>query len=166
MAYGYKREHSPTSCVARNFDGRMVWTSWPSGRKHARPGTCCSFALRLGERPRDTGLQTTPRPIELIKAIIANDEGQCVVTRGSTFDNAANLSASALDKLRNRYAGTRLGRQELNAELLGDMPGAIWPQSVIDTYRAREEDVPELERTVVALDVATTSNEESNETRV
>lgn len=80
---------------------------------------------------------TTPRRTRLLKDLVGRDDGSVFVTRGATFDNAANLSASALAELRRRYDGTRLGRQELYGEMLEDVPGALWPAGVIE--RARVE---------------------------
>lgn len=118
------------------------------------------FGLRLGRHPRQV-VTTTPRPIELVKAIFGGDEGKVHVTRGRTMDNRANLASRFLERIEKRYAGTRLGRQELEAEILGDLPGAIWSQRLIDTYRM---DRPHnLGRTVVAVDPAVTSNEDSDE---
>lgn len=106
-------------------------------------------------------ITTTPRAIEIIKAIVAGQEGRVHLTRGRTMDNRANLAPSFLDRITARYAGTRLGRQELEAEILGDLPGAIWRQSTIDTYRERK--TPEMGRTVVSVDPAVTNTEDSDE---
>ncbi len=73
-----------------------------------------------------------------------------VISLGSTFDNAANLSESFLKRIRARYEGTRLGRQELLAELLDDVPGALWTRTVIDD--AKVDKAPRLARVVVAVD--------------
>lgn len=113
------------------------------------------FGLRLGKHPRQM-VTTTPRPIELLKAIVAGQEGKVSITRGRTFDNKANLAKSFLERIENRYAGTRLGRQELEAEILGDTPGALWTQSGLDTYRISK--APEMGRTVVAVDPAITED--------
>lgn len=86
------------------------------------------FGLRLGSKPRKV-ITTTPRPLALIKRL-AQDQ-RCVVTRGSTYDNAANLAASALAEFRVKYEGTRLGRQELQGEVLDDVPGALWQRDWI-----------------------------------
>ncbi|MGB1216032.1 MAG: DNA-packaging protein [Pikeienuella sp.] len=118
------------------------------------------FGLRLGKHPRQI-VTTTPRPIELVKGIVAGHEGKVHVTRGSTMENRSNLAGGFIERIQNRYAGTRLGRQELEAELLSDMPGAIWAQSVIDTYRVSK--APELARVVVSVDPAVTNTEESDE---
>ncbi len=119
------------------------------------------FGLRLGNNPRQI-VTTTPRPIELIKAIVAGEEGVVAITKGSTMDNRANLAAKFMTKIVNKYAGTRLGRQELNAEILGDIPDALWTLATIDTYRVR--DIPDqLGRVVVAVDPAVTNTERSDE---
>lgn len=118
------------------------------------------FGLRLGQHPRQI-VTTTPRPIELIKAIVGGQEGRVHVTRGSTMDNRTNLAESFLDRIQKRYAGTRLGRQELNAEILGDLPGALWSMATLDGYRLRE--APKLKRIVVSVDPAVTNTETSDE---
>jgi phage terminase large subunit-like protein len=106
------------------------------------------FGLRLGERPRVI-IATTPKPTPLIRKIIADP--RTITTRGSTFDNAANLATSTLDQLRARYSGTRLGRQELNAEILDDVPGALWTRDMIDAAR-KPIRLPDMQRVVVAID--------------
>jgi phage terminase large subunit-like protein len=119
------------------------------------------FGLRLGDKPRVL-VTTTPRPIEVIKAILAGDEGRTEITRGRTMDNRANLAQPFLDKIVGRYAGTRLGRQELDGEVLGDIPNALWSLSSIDMHRVRV--VPEdMRRIYVAIDPAVSSTETSDE---
>lgn len=128
------------------------------------------FGLRLGRHPRQI-VTTTPRPIELIKAIVSGKEGRVEITRGSTLDNRANLAAGFVERIYDRYKGTRLGRQELEAEILGDLPGALWSQSGIDAYRetARHTDPKaicddlEIERIVVAVDPAVTNTDDSDD---
>jgi phage terminase large subunit-like protein len=89
-------------------------------------------------------------------------DADTVVTRGATLDNQANLAANTVKQLYERYGGTRLGRQELNGEILTDIPGALWNRDVIDAARIR--DVPEsLERVYVAVDPAVTNTEDSDE---
>lgn len=119
------------------------------------------FGLRLGDHPKQI-VTTTPRPIELVKAIVSSQEGEVVVTRGRTMDNASNLAPRFLEKIKTRYEGTRLGRQELNGEILGDMPGALWRQAQIDTFR-KPIAPNNLHRIVVAVDPAVTNTEESDE---
>jgi len=119
------------------------------------------FGLRLGKHPSVVAT-TTPRPIELIKALVGGREGICEVTRGRTMDNAGNLAPRFLARIQARYGGTRLGRQELEGQILGDLPGALWRLQDIDDYRVSE--VPaDLERIVVAVDHAVTAGDDANE---
>ena len=92
------------------------------------------FGLRLGKRPRQV-ITTTPKPIKLLKELVKRDGQDVVVTRGRTSDNAANLAPSFLSQIVARYEGTRLGRQELNAELLEDVQGALWTRDLIEEGR-------------------------------
>lgn len=106
------------------------------------------FGLRLGD-PR-VCVTTTPRPVPLLKQLLK--EPGTRTTRGSTFDNAANLSQKAVEKLRALYEGTRLGRQELEAEMLEDTPGALWTLATFERNRVAPADVPPLSRVAVAVD--------------
>ena len=119
------------------------------------------FGLRIGDRPRAVAT-TTPRPTRLIRNLA--DRPDCVVTRGSTYDNADNLSPAFLDEMKQRYEGTRLGRQELEAEMLLDADGALWTRDMLDD--ARTTTVPNLRRIVVAIDPAATANADSDETGI
>lgn len=125
------------------------------------------FGLRLGRSPRGI-VTTTPRPVPLL----VGDEGEnragllkedtTHITTGSTYDNADNLAGAFLDDIRKRYENTRLGRQEIFAELLMDTPGALWTRAVIK-YKAAPE---ELSRIVVAIDPAASATEGSDETGI
>jgi predicted phage terminase large subunit-like protein len=121
------------------------------------------FGLRVGRHPRWL-VTTTPRPIKLIKELLAREGKDVVVTRGSTFANSANLAPTFLETIRKRYENTRLGRQELNAELLEDVPGALWQLDWLD--RDRVARAPELKRVVVAIDPAVSNNEGSDQTGI
>jgi phage terminase large subunit-like protein len=121
------------------------------------------FGLRLGKHPQ-TIITTTPRPIKLIRSLVARDDGSVRVVRGSTFDNATNLAPQALIELQLRYAGTRLGRQELYGEILEDTEGALWTRKMIDD--ARILTLPPMTRIVVAIDPAVTSGEDSDQTGI
>src|SRR5713226_309112 len=120
------------------------------------------LGLRLGPDPRIVAT-TTPRPIQLLRDLIRDP--MTVVTRGSTYDNLPNLAPGFIDRVLKKYEGTRLGNQELHAELLEDVPGALWTRKIIEASR-----VPafpsELCRIVVAVDPAVSSGEESNETGI
>lgn len=122
------------------------------------------FGLRLGHLPRSV-ITTTPRGIPLLREIL--DDKSTAVTRGSTMDNAANLAAKFIARIHKRYAGTRLGRQELEAELLEDIPGALWTRSMFDPPegskargRIAASALPDLVRVVVAVDPSGTKGDE------
>ena len=116
------------------------------------------FGLRIGKRPRAC-VTTTPRPTLIVRQLL-EDPGTRV-TRGSTFDNKANLAASFIAGIRKKYEGTRLGRQELYAEVLGDTPGALWTLDGLDADRVRV--APQLSKIVVAIDPSATDSEDSDE---
>ena len=113
------------------------------------------FTMRSGTDPRVI-VTTTPRPIPVLREILADPDS--VVTRGSTFDNATNLPAKFLAKLQQDYGGTRLGRQELLAEMLDDLPGALWTRAMFDGHRVKV--VPDLARIVVAVDPSGTGGQD------
>lgn len=121
------------------------------------------MGLRLGSRPRWLAT-TTPRPTELIKAMIRDPAVK--VTRHKTKDNLANLAPTFRKAVVERYAGTRLGRQELDAEVLEDVPGALWTRRNIDEYRRTRAEMPALRRIVVAIDPAVTATSDSDETGI
>jgi phage terminase large subunit-like protein len=116
------------------------------------------FGLRLGNKPQ-TVITTTPKPTKLIKMLAKSKD--TFVTSGSTYENRSNLAKSFFDTIIRKYEGTRLGRQELNAELLEDRPGALWTLAMIDCDRVQS--CPPLSRIVVAVDPAVTSGEDSAE---
>jgi phage terminase large subunit-like protein len=105
------------------------------------------FGLRLGAQPRQV-VTTTPRPTRLIKALLADPK--CVVTRSTTQDNQANLAPGFFDDIVAKYRDTRLGRQELEAQLLEDNRGALWSRALIDRQRCHQ--APAMDTVVVALD--------------
>jgi predicted phage terminase large subunit-like protein len=119
------------------------------------------FGMRLGADPR-TVVTTTPRPAKLIRGLVRDPI--CVVTRGSSYENRGNLAPAFFEQIIRKYEGTRLGRQELDAELLEDTPGALWSHASIEASRLRS--TPEMTRVVVAIDPAVTSGEEADETGI
>ena len=123
------------------------------------------FGLRLGQKPQVI-ITTTPRPTEIITNFVKREGKDVYITRGNTFENDKNLAESALKQLEDRYAGTRLGRQELYAELLDDIQGALWSYRGIEKSRIRHDELPEQARIVVAIDPAVTNTEESDETGI
>jgi phage terminase large subunit-like protein len=97
------------------------------------------FGLRLGTDPRAV-VTTTPRPLPLVKRLLA--DATTHVTKGSTYDNRANLAPAFFAEIVTRYEGTRLGRQELNAELIDDVEGALWNRSTLEANRVTKFENP------------------------
>jgi phage terminase large subunit-like protein len=135
------------------------------------------FTLRLGRNPRIL-VTTTPKPIKLVRRIVdlgKEDPERYIVTTGTSYDNKDNIDLEALSS----YEGTRLGRQELYAEILEGAAGALWSMELLDKAQVQQEEVPlldedkgfktdnlNLQRIVVAIDPAITSNEESDMTGI
>ena len=118
------------------------------------------FGLRLGPDPR-VCVTTTPKPwAKRILKQLMEDENT-VVTGGTTYENIANLASAFVERIIKRYEGTRLGRQELDAELLEDAEGALWKRTEIDSGRVGQ--APDLIRVVVAIDPSATSKVTSDE---
>lgn len=119
------------------------------------------MGLRLGDNPQ-VFVTTTPRPIPLLKRIIQEDT--TIDIKFSTMQNAANLSPRFLKRVMEKYSGTRLGRQELEGEILDDNPNALFNREIIEAQRVRK--APPLIRIVVGVDPAVTSGEYSDETGI
>jgi phage terminase large subunit-like protein len=131
--------------------------------KDADTWAMLQFCMRLGKHPRIM-VTTTPKPTKLIRQIIKDPK--TVVTTGSTFDNSANLADTYLTAVKEQYEGTRLGRQELYAEVLEEAQGALWTTDMLDRASVKQEQVPDLTRIVVSIDPAITSNAESDMTGI
>ena len=116
-----------------------------------------AFALRLGENPRAV-ITTTPRPTLALKKLIT--DLATAVTRSRTADNRAYLAPSFWEDVQVRYAGTRLGRQELDGELIEDDPDALFRRELIEQGRVKA--APELVRVVVAVDPPASHGKKSN----
>ena len=121
------------------------------------------FGLRLGDNPQCV-ITTTPKPTKLIKTLLERED--CIVTKGSTFENEANLAESALTMLKERYEGTVLGRQELFAEVIEEFDGALWNTKMIEATRLPKTEERELTQIIVAIDPAVTANKNSDETGI
>jgi phage terminase large subunit-like protein len=111
------------------------------------------FGLRLGERPRQV-ITTTPRPIALIKRLIADPKTK--VTRAGTAANATHLAPAFIDTVVARYVGTRLGRQEIDGELIEERADALWSRARLEQCRVAA--APALRRIVVAVDPPASSS--------
>jgi phage terminase large subunit-like protein len=131
------------------------------------PDDCWSnlqFGMRLGKAPR-TLVTTTPRPIKLVRELLKDPLTR--VSRSSSYANRRHLAPTYISKIIQRYEGTRLGRQEIYAEVLDDVPGALWSQDLIETHRLPfGAALPDMARIVVAIDPAMTSGEDADETGI
>jgi phage terminase large subunit-like protein len=109
------------------------------------------LGLRLGSDPR-IAVTTTPRAVPLVQRLMTQeDSGASVVTRGSTFDNAANLPLRFLSAIEEEFAGSQLARQEIGGELLKDIEGALWSRALLEQLREAGTSSPR-RRVVVAVD--------------
>jgi len=143
----------------RGKQSEKLWADEPASWRYDQDAwDMAQFGLRLGDNPQ-TVATTTPKPTKMIKAILADPTTH--VTRGTTYDNKANLAPGFYTKIITKYEGTRLGRQELLAEVLDDNPGALWKLADIDGPRVAK--APPLARIVVAIDPSATSDEDSDE---
>ena len=152
----------------RGKQSEAAWADEVASWRYPEAWDQLQFGLRLGPRPRQL-VTTTPRPTALIKRLVADPS--TVVTKGSTYDNRANLAPDFFRQIVSRYEGTRLGRQELHAEILSDIEGALWQRDLIRYGRAplhgvRGELVDDYLRIVVAIDPAVSYGAESDETGI
>lgn len=110
------------------------------------------FGFRLGDKPQGA-IATTPKNTKVLRDVLSSDG--LIITRGSTYENRENLSPVFFSRVIKKYEGTRLGRQELNAELLTDNPGALWKRQPIDAARILQ--APQLQAVAVAMDPSATA---------
>jgi len=141
----------------------LAWADELAAWRYPEAWDMLMFGLRIGKFPRVV-VTTTPKPIPIIKRLLAMEDGTTFVTRGSTFENAANLAPSFLAEVKARYEGTRLGQQELYAEVLDDVEGSLWNRDMLENNRVSQ--LPEIVRTVVAVDPAAGSKAENAETGI
>lgn len=135
-----------------------LWADEMASWRYQESWDQAKLGLRLGTDPQAI-ITTTPRPVKTITDLLKDRATH--ITRGTTYDNRANLAPSFFAQIINRYEGTRLGRQELNAELLLDVPGALWTTEMIT--HVQKTGLPMMKRIVVAIDPPASSHERSNE---
>ncbi len=152
VALGYNG-NEPDQLRGPEFD--TAWVDELAKYRHARETwDMLQFAMRRGDHPR-TCVTTTPRPIPLIRELVK--DAKVLLTKGRTVDNADNLATTFIEHVRSKYEGTRLGRQELDGEILDDVPGALWTRAMLEA--ASTETTPEMSRIVVAIDPSGTAGE-------
>jgi phage terminase large subunit-like protein len=166
VAHGYSAEEPDR---LRGPNHMAVWCDEVATWKDAQEvWDMMMFGLRLGRSPRVL-VTTTPKPIPLLREIIR--ASTTIITKGKTYDNRANLAEPFLKAVEKRYAGTRLGRQELDGEMLEEAEGALWSIEMIDRAHFAPDgtlltEPPEMKRIVVAIDPAITAKAESNLTGI
>jgi phage terminase large subunit-like protein len=149
--------HDPEGLRGPQFDG--AWVDELAKWKRARETwDMLQFGLRLGDAPR-VCVTTTPRNVGVLKDILA--ASSTVTTSAPTEANRAYLAEGFLDEVRARYAGTRLGRQELDGILIDEAEDALWTPAMIEA--ARIETLPEFDRVVVAVDPPVSGHAGSDE---
>lgn len=148
--------HDPESLRGPQFDGAWVdeMAKW---KKSRATWDMLQFGLRLGDDPQ-VCVTTTPRNVGVLKDVLAQDT--TVVTSAPTEANSAFLAQSFLDEVRARYAGTRLGRQELDGILIDEADGALWRTGPLEAARVKA--APPLDRIVVAVDPPVTGKSSSD----
>lgn len=149
--------HEPEALRGPQFDA--AWVDELAKWKKARDTwDMLQFALRLGDDPR-VCVTTTPRNVGVLKDLL--EMPSTMVTQAPTEANRANLAESFLEEVRARYAGTRLGRQELDGVMLGEAEGAMWTSAALEAGRI--DTPPEMDRVVVAVDPPVTGHDGSDE---
>jgi len=138
-----------------------AWCDELASWRHPEAWDMLMFGLRSGSDPRVV-VTTTPRPTKLLRELAA--DRTVALTQGTTHENRANLAVHFLAQIVRKYEGTRLGRQEIEAEILDDVPGGLWSRGVVEAARVRS--APVLVRIVVSIDPAATSGEGADETGI
>lgn len=149
--------HDPERLRGPQFDA--AWVDELAKWKNAEATwDMLQFGLRLGEHPQQV-VTTTPRNVPVLKRVLALET--TVQTHAATEANRANLAESFLEEVQRRYAGTRLGRQELDGVLMADIDGALWARAKLDA--AHVTNAPDMDRIVVAVDPPVTGTAQSDE---
>ncbi|MCF2523012.1 terminase family protein [Bradyrhizobium sp. G127] len=155
VAYAFSAE-DPESLRGPQFG--CAWSDEMAKWRYAQATfDMLQFGLRLGSQPRQV-ITTTPRPTALIKRLML--EPGSVVTRAATEANAYHLAPTFLKGVLARYQDTRLGRQELDGEIIEDRPDALWSRALIESCRVN--DAPSLTRIVVAVDPPASSGKRAD----
>lgn len=139
----------------------LLWADELGVWKYPEAWHMALLGLRVGPHPQAV-VTTTPKPIKILLDLV--ESKRCMVTGGSTYENADNLAPSFLKQIVSQYEGTIIGQQEIYAKLLKELPGALWQRDQLNELRLKQ--APELTRIVVAVDPAVTSGETSDETGI
>ncbi len=162
-----RRLEWPNGAVAQSFSaedpdalrGPQFGAAWldelAKWRRAEETFDMLQFGLRLGQTPRQT-ITTTPRPVPLLKRLMKDPA--TALSRASTRSNAYHLAPSFLDAIVKRYAGTRLGRQELDGECIDERGDALWSRMVLEQCREDAQSLPPMQRIVLAIDPPVSSS--------
>jgi phage terminase large subunit-like protein len=155
IALAYSAE-DPEALRGPQFD--FIWSDeFAKYKKSQEVYDQIGYSLRLGDKPRLL-ITTTPRPTAVMREILKRQD--CFIVRGNTYENKANLASTYIDKIKEKE-GTRLGRQEIYAEMLEDVQGALWSRDMIEKSRVLV--LPSMSRVVIAIDPAVSSGEKADE---
>lgn len=141
----------------RGYQHHRAWCDEIAKWRYPETWDQLILGLRLGDDPRVIAT-STPKPVRLVKDLVAREGQDVYITRGTTFENEKNLAPSAIAAMRRRYEGSRLGRQELYAELLTDFDGALWNRMTIDMHKVNPSELgvmpalPKLVRIGIGID--------------
>jgi phage terminase large subunit-like protein len=120
------------------------------------------FTLRLpGKRPPRVAIATTPKPTRLLRELLSREGKDVFVSRSTSYQNRANLAPAFFEQVIRKYEGTRIGRQELDAELLEDVEGALWNRALLDEQR--REEAPTMRRIVIGIDPSGSGSSSADE---
>lgn len=143
----------------RGLQHEIAWCDELASWQYPEAWDMLMFGLRLGKNPQCV-VTTTPKPVKLVRELLASRT--TAVTTGSTFENRDNLAPAFFEEIIKKYEGTRLGRQEIFAEVLDDVPGALWTEEILDRNRLMAAPA-NLMRVVVAIDPAVSSGDDACE---
>lgn len=144
----------------------VVWCDEICAWRDVGTWDMAQMGLRLGKRPISI-VTTTPKPTLWVRNMIKRSRepnSPVILTTGSTFENRSNLASNFFEQVISRYEGSRLGAQEIYAQVLEDVEGAYWNVDMIDRSRVRE--IPQMRRIVVAIDPANGSGEKNDHTGI
>lgn len=140
----------------------FIWADELAAWRYPEAWDMAQLGLRLGKHPQSVAT-TTPKPVKLVRKLLADPT--TAITRGSTYDNSANLAPSFIHAIQQAYEGTRLGRQEIYAEVLEDVEGALWTRDMLKLW-PKDQILPPFRRIVVSIDPAVSSSDSSDETGI
>lgn len=138
-----------------------LWADELASWRYAESWSQAMLGLRLGDNPQAI-VTTTPRPTRIILDLV--EDKRNIVTSGTTYENKSNLAPGFFDYVIKRYEGTTLGKQELEAKILMDVPGALWKREQIDASRVVK--APDLTRVVIGVDPMGSVKSERAETGI